>query len=80
MYYYVTELQSRSDGMVNSTLTARSNFGLGLSLYYDRASKAAASTEFTSVALTLQDQDGTIIKNEQIPTSYVAPSNTFEDD
>ena len=80
MYYYVTELQSRPDGMVNSTLTARSNFGLGLSLYFDRASKAAASTEFTSVALTLQDQDGTIIKNEQIPTSYVAPSDQFDDE
>lgn len=80
MYYYVTELQSRPDGMVNSTLTARSSFGLSLSLYFDRASKAAASTEFTSVALTLQDQDGNIVKNEQIPTSYVAPSDQFDDE
>jgi len=78
--YYVTELQSRPDGMVNSTLTARSNFGLGLSLYFDRASKAAASTDFTSVALTLQDQDGNIVKNEQIPTLYVAPSDQFDDE
>lgn len=80
MFYYVTELQSRPDGMVNSTLTARSSFGLGLSLYFDRASKAAASTDFTSVALTLQDQDGNIVKNEQIPTLYVAPSDQFDDD
>lgn len=78
MYYYVTEFQSRPDGLVNSTLTSRSTFGLGLALYYDRASKAAASMDFTSVALTLQDQDGTIIKNEQIPTSYIAPIDINE--
>lgn len=78
--YYVTEFQTRPDGVINSSLTGRSTFGLGLSLYYDRASKAAASTDFLSVALTLQDQDGNIVKNEQIPTSYVAPSDQFDDE
>lgn len=81
MYYFITELQTRPDGVVNSTLTTRSSFGSGLSFYYNRAAAAAGSTDFPSVALTLQDQDGNIIKNEQIPTSYVAPNEpTFDEE
>ena len=70
MYYFVTELQTRPDGIVNSTITARSSLALGLSLYYDRASKAVTSEQFTGVALTLQDQDGNIILNEHFDTLY----------
>lgn len=72
MYYFVTELQTRPDGIVNSTITARSSLALGLSLYYDRASKAVTSEQFTGVALTLQDQDGNIILNEHFDTIYQA--------
>lgn len=70
MYYFVTELQTRPDGIVNSTITTRSSLALGLSLYYDRASKAVTSEQFTGVALTLQDQDGNIILNEHFDTIY----------
>lgn len=70
MYYFVTELQARPDGIINSTITARSSLALGLSLYYDRASKAVTSEQFTGVALTLQDQNGTIILNEHFDTIY----------
>lgn len=70
MYYFVTELQTRPDGIVNSTITTRSSLALGLSLYYDRASKAVTSEQFTGVALTLQDQNGTIILNEHFDTIY----------
>ena len=70
MYYFITELQARPDGIVNSTITARSSLALGLSLYYDRASKAVTSEQFTGVALTLQDQDGNIILNEHFDTIY----------
>ena len=70
MYYFVTELQARPDGIINSTITARSSLALGLSLYYDRASKAVTSEQFTGVALTLQDQDGNIILNEHFDTIY----------
>lgn len=70
MYYFVTELDARPDGIINSSITARSSLALGLSLYYDRASKAVTSEQFTGVALTLQDQNGTIILNEHFDTIY----------
>ena len=72
MYYFVTELDARPDGIINSTITARSSLALGLSLYYDRASKAVTSEQFTGVALTLQDQDGNILLNEHFDTIYQA--------
>ena len=64
MYYFITELQKRPDGIVNNTLTVRSTLANGLSYFYDRASKAVANDSFVSVALTLQDERGAIIKNE----------------
>lgn len=72
MYYFVTELQARPDGIVNSTITTRSSLALGLALYYQRASVAVTSTDLTGVALTLQSQDGQIILNEHFDTLYEA--------
>lgn len=73
MYYFVTELQSRPDGIVNSTITTRSSLATGLSLYYSRASAAVTNEQFTAVALTLQDQYGSILLNERFDTLYVEP-------
>lgn len=70
MYYFVTELQARPDGIVNSTITTRSSLATGLSLYYSRAAAAVTSEQFTGVALTLQDQDGNILLNEHFDTIY----------
>lgn len=70
MYYFVTELQARPDGIINSTITARSSLANGLSLYYTRAAAAVTSQQFTGVALTLQDENGTIILNEHFETEY----------
>lgn len=70
MYYFVTELQTRPDGLVNSTITTRSSLATGLSLYYTRAAAAVTSEQFTGVALTLQDQYGNIILNEHFDTIY----------
>ena len=70
MYYFVTELQTRPDGVVNSTITTRSSLATGLSLYYSRAAAAVTSEQFTGVALTLQDQDGNILLNEHFDTIY----------
>lgn len=70
MYYFVTELQKRPDGIINNTLTSRSSLATGLSYYYDRASKAVTSTQFTGVALTLQDENGSILLNEHFDTQY----------
>lgn len=72
MYYFITELDARPDGIINSTITSRSSLANGLSYYYDRASKAVTSTQFTGVALTLQDENGSIILNEHFDTIYEA--------
>jgi hypothetical protein len=69
MYYFITELQKRPDGIVNNTLTTRSTFANGLSYFFDRASKAVTNESFVSVALTLQDERGTVIKNECFDTA-----------
>lgn len=73
MYYFITELQNRPDGMVNNTITARSSLATGLALWYQRAASAVTNTDFVTVALMLQDQHGHIIKNEEFNTEYVAP-------
>ena len=69
--YYVTELQSRPDGIINATITARSSLAMGLALFYQRAAVAVTSEQFTGVALTLQDQDGNILLNQHFDTLYV---------
>lgn len=68
MMYYLTELQTRPDGVVNSTITARSSLATGLAFYYQRAAVAVTTTDYPAVALTLQDQYGEIIKNERFDT------------
>ena len=68
MYYFITELQARPDGIINSTITTRSSLATGLSYYYTRAAAAVTSEQFTGVALTLQDQNGNIILNEHFDT------------
>lgn len=70
--YYLTELQTRPDGIVNATQTARSSLALGLAYYYQRASVAVATKDYPAVALVLMDQYGTIIKSERFETLYEA--------
>lgn len=70
MYTFLTELDKRPDGLINSSVTARSSLATGLALYYDRASKAVTSTQYTGVALTLTDEDGNIIENKRFDTLY----------
>lgn len=72
MYYFITELQVRPDGIVNSTITTRSSLAMGLAYYYQRAAVAVTTTDYLSVALTLKDQTGEIIKNECFETQYEA--------
>lgn len=79
MYTFLTELQKRPDGVVNSSVTTRSSLAAGLALYYDRASKAVTSQQFTGVALTLTDEDGNIIENKRFDTLYVEPEEVSEE-
>lgn len=70
--YYLTEIQTRPDGIVNATLQARSSLATGLAYYYQRASVAVTTKDFPAVALVLMDQYGTIIKSERFETLYNA--------
>ena len=70
MFYFIVELQNRPDGIVNSTITTRSSLANGLAYYYQRAAVAVTTTDFLSVALTLMDQYGSIVKNELFETQY----------
>lgn len=78
MHTFLTELQKRPDGIVNSSVTPRSSLATGLALYYDRASKAVTSQQFTGVALTLTDEDGNIIENNRFDTLYEPEEVTEE--
>lgn len=79
MYYFITELQTRPDGIVNSTITTRSSLAMGLAYYYQRAAAAVANQDFTSIALTLQNQDGFIIENQKFDTLYEEPVEQSEE-
>lgn len=80
MYTFLTELQSRPDGIINSSVTSRSSLATGLALYYERASKAVTSTQFTKVALTLQDADGNILENRAFDTLYEPQDSQTENE
>ena len=70
--YYVSEFQTRPDGIVNATQTARSSLALGLAYYYQRSAVAVTTKDFPAVALVLMDQYGTVIKSERFDTLYEA--------
>lgn len=52
----------------------------GLALFYDRASKAVTSTQFTQVALTLQNADGNILENRVFDTLYEPQDSQTENE
>ena len=68
--YYIIKLENRPDGVTNSSMDARQSFASAMSLFYNYASKASATELFTSVVLTVIDNNGQIIENKVIPTAY----------
>lgn len=75
MQYHVVEIQRRPDGIDNVLeIVSRNSLSTGLSYYYDRCSKMAATTLFVSVTLILIDSDGAIYENKKLPTAYVPES------
>lgn len=70
--FYVIKLENRPDGVTNSTMEARQAFATAMSLFYSWASTASATELFTSVALTVMDNNGEIIENKLISTAYVS--------
>jgi hypothetical protein len=74
MQYYVIEIQNRADGVNNvQPIVSRNSLANGLSYFYDRCSKMAATTLYPTVTLMLIDSDGTVIENKHLTTSYVEP-------
>ncbi len=78
MAHYVIENQIRADGAVNNTVTARSSFASGLSLYYDRCSKMVMTELYPKVAVMLTDEELNVIEHQVIETQYKAPEEEAE--
>lgn len=68
--YIVIKQENRPDGVTNRTTEVRQALATAMSLFYSWASTASATTNFTSVALTVIDNEGVIIRNELIQTAY----------
>lgn len=72
--YFIIEIQNRADGIDNvQEIVSRQTLATGLSYFYDRCSKMAATTLFPTVTLMLMDSEGTIIENKHLTTAYVPP-------
>lgn len=72
--YHIIEIQNRADGIDNvQEIVSRQTLATGLSYYYDRCSKMAATTLYPTVTLMLIDSNGTIIENKHLTTAYVPP-------
>ena len=75
MQYFIIEIQNRADGINNiQDIVGRNSLATGLSYFYDRCSKMAATELYPTVTLMLIDQNGTIIENKHLTTAYVEPT------
>lgn len=69
--YLIIEVQNRADGINNVLdIVARNSLSSGLSYFYDRCSKMAATTLYPTVTLVLMDTDGKIYENKHLTTAY----------
>lgn len=64
--YFVVEMDTKDDGTVNTSITARSTFSGALSLYHDRYSKMCVNDQFTKVALSLVDEELEVVQHDVI--------------
>lgn len=72
--YLIIEVQNRADGVNNvQNIESRNSLATGLSYFYDRCSKMAATTLYPTVSVLLINSEGTVIKNERIKTAWVEP-------
>ena len=69
--YLVIKQENRPDGITNRTTEVRQSFATAMSQFYSWASTASATQLFTSVALTVIDNNGVVIENKLVPTAYV---------
>ena len=72
MRYFIIEIQNRADGIDNVLdIVSRQTLATGLSYFYDRCSKMAATTLYPTATLMLIDSEGTVIENKHLTTAYV---------
>lgn len=75
--YFIIEIQNRADGVDNvQEIVSRQTLATGLSYFYDRCSKMAATTLYPAVTLMLIDSEGTILENKHLTTAWVEPEVT----
>ena len=73
LQYHIIEIQNRADGINNvQAIESRNSLATGLSYYYDRCSKMAATELYPTVTLILIDSNGTVYENKHLTTAYVA--------
>ena len=71
LQYHIVEIQNRADGINNvQAIESRNSLATGLSYYYDRCSKMAATTLYPTVTLILIDSNGVVYENKHLTTSY----------
>ena len=79
MQYHIIEIQNRADGVHNVlAIENRQTMASGLSYFYDRCSKMAATTLYPTVTVMLIDSEGTILENKHLTTAWVEPEVTGE--
>ena len=79
MQYHIIEIQNRADGVNNVlAIETRNSLATGLSYFYDRCSKMAATTLYPTVTVMLIDSEGTILENKHLTTAWVEPEVTGE--
>lgn len=77
--YFIIEIQNRADGVDNvQEIVSRQTLATGLSYFYDRCSKMAATTLYPTVTVMLIDSEGTILENKHLTTAWVEPEVTGE--
>lgn len=75
LQYHIIEIQNRADGINNvQAIESRNSLATGLSYYYDRCSKMAATTLYPTVTLVLMDSNGVVYENKHLTTAYEAQS------
>lgn len=71
LQYHIIEIQNRADGINNvQAIESRNSLATGLSYYYDRCSKMAATTLYPTVTLMLIDSNGVVYENKHLTTAY----------
>ena len=71
LQYHIIEIQNRADGINNvQAIESRNSLATGLSYYYDRCSKMAATTLYPTVTLILIDSNGVVYENKHLTTAY----------